>query len=74
MKYILAGGKTGEYFYFMRYKELAPDILTMSKSFGEESLQFHVLQHHKKFLKKATEKFRKALYIQQRIMLLEKSL
>ena len=27
-------GKTGEYFYFMRYKELAPDILTMSKSFG----------------------------------------
>ena len=27
-------GKTGEYFYFMKHKDLAPDILTMSKSFG----------------------------------------
>lgn len=27
-------GKTGEYFYFMQYKNLSPDILTMSKSFG----------------------------------------
>ena len=27
-------GKTGEYFYFMKYEKLIPDILTMSKSFG----------------------------------------
>ncbi len=27
-------GKTGEFFYFMKYKNLEPDILTMSKSFG----------------------------------------
>lgn len=27
-------GKTGEYFYFMKYQNLVPDILTMSKSFG----------------------------------------
>ena len=27
-------GKTGEFFYFMKYKNLAPDVLTMSKSFG----------------------------------------
>jgi len=27
-------GKTGEYFYFMKYKDLIPDVLTMSKSFG----------------------------------------
>ena len=27
-------GKTGEFFYFMKYKDLVPDILTMSKSFG----------------------------------------
>tara|TARA_Y100000816_G_C26095202_1_gene579431 strand:- start:542 stop:1948 length:1407 start_codon:yes stop_codon:yes gene_type:complete len=27
-------GKTGEFFYFMKYKNLVPDILTMSKSFG----------------------------------------
>ena len=27
-------GKTGEFFYFMNYKNLVPDILTMSKSFG----------------------------------------
>ncbi len=27
-------GKTGEFFYFMKYENLAPDVLTMSKSFG----------------------------------------
>jgi putrescine aminotransferase len=27
-------GKTGEFFYFMKYKDLVPDVLTMSKSFG----------------------------------------
>lgn len=27
-------GKTGEFFYFMHHKNLCPDILTMSKSFG----------------------------------------
>tara|TARA_B100000768_G_C11254277_1_gene365622 strand:+ start:60 stop:1484 length:1425 start_codon:yes stop_codon:yes gene_type:complete len=27
-------GKTGEFFYFMRYEGLVPDVLTMSKSFG----------------------------------------
>jgi len=27
-------GKTGEYFYFMKYANLVPDVLTMSKSFG----------------------------------------
>ena len=27
-------GKTGEFFYFMHYNNLCPDVLTMSKSFG----------------------------------------
>ena len=27
-------GKTGEFFYFMKYENLVPDVLTMSKSFG----------------------------------------
>ena len=27
-------GKTGEFFYFMKYNNLIPDVLTMSKSFG----------------------------------------
>tara|TARA_B110001452_G_C15213720_1_gene420954 strand:- start:45 stop:1463 length:1419 start_codon:yes stop_codon:yes gene_type:complete len=46
-------GKTGEYFYFMKYNDLVPDILTMSKSFGGGKSSISCFTTTKKIFEKA---------------------
>ena len=46
-------GKTGEYFYFMKYDKLVPDILTMSKSFGGGKSSISCFTTTKKIFEKA---------------------
>jgi len=46
-------GKTGEFFYFMRYEGLVPDILTMSKSFGGGKSSISCFTTTKKIFDKA---------------------
>jgi len=46
-------GKTGEFFYFMQYKDLVPDILTMSKSFGGGKSSISCYTTTKKIFEKA---------------------
>ena len=55
-------GKTGEFFYFMKYKKsFVPDILTMSKNLLEvASLLFHVFQLLKRFSKKLWQKIQES--------------
>ena len=46
-------GKTGEFFYFMQYDNLVPDILTMSKSFGGGKSSISCFTTTKKIFEKA---------------------
>ncbi len=45
--------KTGELFYFMKYKNLIPDILTMSKSFGGGKSSISCFVTKEKFFNRA---------------------